>query len=177
MNASDITRAKQNRVLYQAYNRPDILLPPITTINYCPVSTLSTNSGIVSSLVSSSTQNYPYKCNETTISYELANSISNGKYLCQYPYCSTITEWNTGNTVIMGDCNCKISELTWKNTNPTTIFNYSTVTYSTVNVTSTSILTAPSPNICPIVQLNQGTNFANKCNVCNGYVIGNNACC
>jgi hypothetical protein len=174
MNASDIIKAKQNRTLYQAYYRPTIFSSPIvSTINYCPISSISTTNGFVSSVVSCTTTNYLYRCNPPVISYELANAINTGKYECGFPYCSTITEWNTGNQYIMGNCDCKISFLTWKNTNPTTIYNYASTSISTFTVTSTSVLTGPSPVICPAPEFYQGTNYDSRCNTCGGGA----ACC
>jgi hypothetical protein len=178
MNASDIIKAKQNRVLYQAYYRPTIFSTLITsTINYCPVSTINIGGNIVSSVVSCITMQYGSKCEKPIISYELMNDINNGRYQCGFPYCSTITEWNTGQTFPIGDCNCKISFLTWKNTNTTTFNTYSTINYSTVCTFTTTIATGPSPIICPFTEFNQGTNFASRCDSCNTTLYGNNSCC
>ena len=164
MNASDIIKAKQNRTLYQAYYRPGIFSSPIVeTVNYCPISSISTESGFISSVVSCVTTNYLYKCNPPVISYELANAINTGKYECGPPYCSSITEWNTGQQFATGTCDCKISFQTWKNSNPTTIYNYTSTSLSTFTVTSTSILTGPSPSICPNPVFYQGTNYDNSC--------------
>ena len=164
MNASDIIKAKQNKTLYQAYYRPGIFSSPIvSTINYCPISSISTASGFVSSVVSCTTTNYLYKCNQPVISYELANAINTGKYECGPPYCSSITEWNTGQQFATGTCDCKISFQTWKNSNPTTIYNYTSTSLSTFTVTSTSILTGPGPSICPNPVFYQGTNYDNSC--------------
>jgi len=167
MNASDIIKNRQNRVLYQAYTRPTIFSTLITsTINYCPVSTISTGGIFTTSFTSTINTQYGYTCEKPAISYEMLNDINKGKYLCGYPYCSSIYIWNTGQTYPIGDCDCKISLLTWKNTNSTSIYNYSTATYSSVVVTSTNILTGPKPLICPI-NFYQGTNFDNKCaNTC-----------
>ena len=170
MNASDIVKAKQSRVLYQAYYRPTIFPSHTTsTINYCPISTLSTNGTIVSSFNTCTNTQYQYICEKPIISYELANSINEGKYICGSPYCSTISVWNTGQIYPAGVCDCKISFLTWKNRTPTTIHNYSTVNFSTVTDSTTSILTGPMPVICPLAEFYQGTNFDNKC--------GNQGCC
>jgi hypothetical protein len=177
MNASDIIKAKQSRTLYQAYYRPTIFSTFInSTINFCPVSTVSTASGVISSLTSCITMNYSYKCTPPVVSYQLANSINEGRYECGFPYCSTISEWNTGRTFPIGDCDCKISFLTWKDTNPTLLYTYSTSNYSSVVTFSTPILTGPSPVICPLT-LNQGTSYQNRCNNCNTAIFGNNACC
>ena len=176
MNASDIVKAKQNRTLYQAYYRPDILGNgqfTFSTINVCPVSSISSGT---SSYTSSVTTFYTYKCDEPVISYELANSINSGKYICGYPSCSSISIWNTGQTIPAGVCGCKISNLAWKNTNSTLLYSYSTATYSSILTSSTSIMTGPGPVICPLVDFYQGTNFDNKCNTCNNALYSNNQC-
>jgi hypothetical protein len=188
MNASDIVKAKQNRVLYQAYYRPTIF--PGSTINgtnvfitssitYCPISTVS--SGItdefISSFVSCITTNYSYKCEQPNISYNLLNDINQGKYLCGFPYCSSIVEWNTKKSFITGVCDCKISFLTWKNTTVAPVYQFSTATYSSVIITSSLIASGPSPIICPLVNYYQGTNFDNRCSNCTTNNYGNNACC
>ena len=163
MNASDIIKNKQNRVLYQAYTRPTIFSTLITsTINYCPVSTISTGGSGTTSFTSTINMQYGYTCERPAISYEILNDINEGKYLCGPPYCSSISIWNTGQTYPVGDCDCKISLLTWKNTNSTFIYNYSTASYSSATVVSTNILTGPIPFICP-VDYYQGTNFNNNC--------------
>ena len=149
MNASDIIKARQNRVLFQAYYRPIVFPSSITsTINYLPLSTISTGGGIILSATSTINIQYGYKCTTTALSYELLNNINEGKYIMSYPYCSSISDWNTGETFPTGTCDCKISFMTWKNTNITPIYNYQSTSYSTVSTTSTPILTGPSPYIC-----------------------------
>ena len=173
MNASDIVKAKQNRTLYTAYYRPEIFPgKTVSTVTLYPVSTVSTGGAFISSFTSCITTNYLYRCDAPIISYELANDINSGKYICGFPACSTITDPNTGLTRVTGVCDCKISFLTWKNTTPTLIYNYSTISYSTVSTFSTTILTGPGPVICPLVSYYQGTNFDNRCNTCNS----NNNC-
>ena len=166
MNASDIIKSKQNRVLYQAYNRPTIFSTLITsTINYSPISTISTGGTFTTSFASTINTQYGYKCAPTAdLSYELLNDINSGKYICGFPYCSSISVWNTGQTFPIGNCDCKISFLNWKNTNSTIIYNYSSINYSSIGITSTIILTGPSPVICPLI-FHQGTKFDN--NSCN----------
>ena len=169
MNASDIIKDKQSRVLYQAYNRPTIFSTLITsTINIFPISTISTSGvDITSSILSSITTRYGYKCENPTISYELLNDINNGKYLCGFPFCSTISEWNTGEIFPVGNCDCKISFLTWKNTSPSLLYTYSTINYSSICTFSTTIFTGPTPIICSN-NIIQGTNFQNRCNSVSG---------
>ena len=186
MNASDIIKAKQSRTLYQAYYRPTIF-PGSTsngtnvfitsTVNYCPVSTVSTGGVFVSSLVSCVTLNYAYKCEKPNVSYNLLNDINQGKYICGYPYCSTIVQWNNGQAFTAGNCNCKISFLTWKNTTNSFVYQYSSTSYSTYTITSTLVPSGPGPVICPLVNFYQGTSFDNRCSNCNTVLYGNNACC
>lgn len=185
MNASDIIKAKQSRVLYQAYYRPTIF-PGLqgsvstlitSTINYCPISTVSSSGVYISSFVSCVTLNYAYKCEKPNISYELMNDINQGKYLCGFPYCSTIVQWNNQQAFTSGSCNCKISFLTWKNTTTAPVYQYSTATYSSVVITSSIIASGPGPVICPLVDFYQGTSFDNRCSDCNTVLYGNNACC
>jgi hypothetical protein len=186
MNASDIIKAKQSRTLYQAYYRPTIF-PGSTsngrnvfitsTINICPVSTVSTASGFISSFVSCVTLNYAYKCEQPNISYNLLNDINQGKYLCGFPYCSTIVQWNNNQATTAGVCDCKISFLTWKNTTNSFVYQYNSTTYSTYTITSTLVPSGPGPVICPLVNFYQGTSFDNRCSDCNIVLYGNNACC
>ena len=171
MNASDIVKAKQNRTLFQAYYRPTIFPGKTTsTENICPVSSFNTGTP---SYVSSTELQYNYVCNQPSISYELLNDVNSGKYLCGFPYCSTISIWNTGQTIPVGVCNCKISNLSWKNTTSTPVIAYSATSYSTFNSTVTYAITGPSPIICPLVNYYQGTSFDNNCN---SALYGNNAC-
>lgn len=179
MNASDIIKAKQSRTLYQAYYRPTIFSSIInSTINLCPVSTVSTASGFVSSFTSCITTNYLYKCTPPVISYELANSINDGKYECGFPYCSTISIWNTGQQFVTGNCDCDVSFLTWKNTELSNFLAFNSTSISTFDAPqSTNITTGPGPVICPLVSFYQGTNFDNRCSDCNVTLYGNNGCC
>lgn len=170
MNASDIIKARQNKVLFQSLYRPSVLTSTVYS-TLCPVSSISTGSGITTLYTSCINTIYPYTCNSPSISYELLNDVNQGKYLCGYPYCSSISEWNTGLTFPTGVCNAQISEMEWKNTNSTIIYNYSTATYSSINITSTVIMTGPGPVICPLVDFYQGTNFDSRCDTCNS------ACC
>ncbi len=160
MNASDIIKSKQNRTLYQAYYRPTIFPSGTTsTISYYPISTISTGSGYISSITSTVTTQYNYICQTPNISYEIANSINSGKYECGFPYCSTLSIWNTNEIIPVGVCDCNISVLNWTYSNPTTIYNISTATYSSIVVQSTIVQTGQAPVICPLANFYQGTNF------------------
>jgi hypothetical protein len=187
MNASDIIKAKQSRTLYQAYYRPTIF-PGLqgsistlinSTISYCPVSTVSsgTAAGFISTLVSCTTLHYNYRCEKPNVSYELLNNINQGKYLCGFPYCSTIVQWNNSQATTAGACDCKISFLTWKNTTTNFVYQYNSTSYSTYTITSSLVPSGPGPVICPLVDFYQGTSFDNRCSNCNTVLYGNNACC
>ena len=170
MNASDIVAAKQNRTLFQAYYRPTIFTSSIVyNSTFCPISSIGSDptSGTYCSSI-----NYLYTCNPTFISYELANDVNSGKYLCGYPSCSSISVWNTGETIPAGVCNCKISYLTWK-------ANQSMGTQSTFAadgsvISSSQNSYAVKPLICTQPEFNQGTNFASRCEVCSNL---EGACC
>jgi hypothetical protein len=165
MNASDIIKTKQNRTLYQAYYRPTIFPNTTTsTITYYPISTISTGGTYISSFTSTVNTQYQYTCQTPSISYNLTNSINSGKYLCGFPYCSTLSIWNTSQIIPVGLCDCKINVLSWNNTNPTIIYNISTATYSSIIVQSTIVKTGQAPSICPLIDFYQGTNYDNKCN-------------
>ena len=170
MNASDIVKAKQNRTLFQAYYRPTIFpSTTVSTVNICPISSIKDGTP---SYVSSTTLHYNYICNPPSISYQLSNAVNSGKYLCGYPSCSSISIWNTGQTIPTGVCDCKVSFLNWKNTTSTTIYSYSTINYSSIQTLSTIALTGPGPVICPLVDFYQGPNIDNSCN---SVLYGNNA--
>lgn len=170
MNASDIIKMKQNKVLFESYYRPTIF--PGTsntgvntliksTINVQPFSSIASQPPSFTSTVS---QNYLYTCNKPIISYQLANDINNGKYECGFPYCSSISI-APNVTIPIGTCDCKISELTWESNIPTQILSYSTILstnqslstfVSSVMITSTIALTGPQPIICPGIEFYQG---------------------
>ena len=67
MNASDIIKTRQNRVLYQSLYRPNIFPISTTTIVYNPISTISTPEGIISSVASTVTTEYPYKDRKSVV--------------------------------------------------------------------------------------------------------------
>jgi hypothetical protein len=165
MNASDVIKARRNKVLFQAYYRPTIFPNnTVSTTNFCPFSSID---GGATTYTSSVNTIYKYKCEKPFLTYdntyEMINDVNSGKYGCGYPYCSTLSIWQTGETIPVGTCNCKISNLQWKNTNSTVIYNMSTANYSSVITTSTVIMTGPGPVICPLINYYQGTNFDNQC--------------
>lgn len=154
MNASDIVKAKQNKVLYKSLYNPTVFQSTV-------FSTVNTISSIIQpntqrSYTSTINTAYNYVCNPTFISYELANNVNNGQYACGAK---------------------TLSYMQWKNVNNTTIYAYSTIYSSiitpgtiipsTFTIASTNILTGPSPVVQPFIEFYQGTNFASQCNQCN----------
>ena len=138
MNASDIVKNRQNKVLYNAYYQPTVFQSSV-------VSTLSPISSYVVGFIRyRSTVNtvYNYLCQPTFLSYELLNEVKNGKEACT------------------GEC---ATQLTWTNLTSTTQYMYST-NYSTlstplsISVTSTIVQRSTGPVICPLINFYQGTN-------------------
>jgi hypothetical protein len=93
MNASDIVNAKRDGRLYKSYYHPTVFQSTVVT-TLIPISSFSTNTGTyISSFASTVKTAYMYKCNPAIISYELANSINNGTYVCGNKTPSVLT-WN-----------------------------------------------------------------------------------
>ena len=169
MNASDIVKAKQNRTLFQAYYHP--ATTPFTTSTTIYTSTVlsSISEGIYAPVCS--TLIYNNLCMPSFISYQLANDVNQGKYLCNTYTLAQQVGSNTVLTTSTATNLCTLSNLQWKNVNSTLITEYSTTysatsTLSTVFASSTFIQTGPLPVICPLISFYQGTNFASKCSVC-----------
>ena len=170
MNASDIVKAKQNRTLFQAYYHP--VITPSTTTTTIVVSTF------ISSIASQTNQSnvcstviYNNLCMPTFTSYQLANDVNQGKYLCNTYTLAQQVGGNAINTTSTAQTQCKISNLQWQTTLSTVTTAYNKIgliTYSTSSATSlqSPVSTFILPVICPLVDFYQGTNFASKCNVC-----------
>lgn len=172
MNASDIIRAKQSQILNKAYYTPTIFpgvnnnvsTLVVSTVDYIPYSSIS---GQSTSYTSSINTEYLYVCAPTFTSYELANDVNNGMYMesiCTSDLCNE-------------NSNCS-TQLIWKNTNSTLVYNYAYSSNSTtVDVTSTVIMSGPLPTICPLVDFYQGTSFAGNCDICEALGIETGDCC
>jgi hypothetical protein len=174
MNASDIVKAKQNRTLFQAYYHPVATSSTISTTIYTStiVSSIS-DRGIPPQTTVCSTILYNNLCMPTFISYQLANDVNDGRYLCNTYTLAQQVGGNAVNTSLTVTSQCEISDLQWKNVNSTLTKAYAPLfsnsapsTVSSFNSTSYYIQTGPLPVICPIVSFYQGTNFASKCSVC-----------
>ena len=169
MNASDIVKAKQNRILFQAYYHP--VITPLTTSTTIYTSTVlsSISEGIYAPVCS--TLIYDNLCMPSFISYQLANDVNQGKYLCNTYTLSQQVGTDTVLTTSTATNLCTLSNLQWKNVNSTLITEYRAIystnsTLSTISTSSTFIQTGPLPVICPLVSFYQGTNFASKCSAC-----------
>lgn len=138
MNASDIVKNRQNKVLYKAYYQPTVFQSTVVST----LSPISSYTGGYSSYSSTVITAYNYSCQPTVLSYEMLNEVKNGKEACT------------------GTC---ASQLTWTNLTSTTQYMYTT-NYSTlstplsINVTSTSVQGSKGPVICPLINFYQGTN-------------------
>jgi hypothetical protein len=138
MNASDIVKNRQNKVLYNAYYQPTVFQSTVVST----LSPISSYTGGYASYESTVNTVYNYSCQPTFLSYELLNEVKNGKEVCT------------------GTC---ASQLTWTNLTSTTQYMYAT-NYSTlstplqISVTSTSVQGSKGPVICPLINFYQGTN-------------------
>lgn len=138
MNASDIVKNRQNKVLYNAYYQPTVFQSTVVT-TLIPISSYTSGSNSYGSTVNTI---YTYVCQPTRLSYELLNEVKNGKDVCT------------------GTC---ASQVTWTNLTSTTKYMYSTIystlsTPSTIIVTSTIVQGSTGPVICPLINFYQGTN-------------------
>lgn len=157
MNASDIVKLKQNGALYKAYYHPTVFQSTV----YSTLIPYSSIDGGTPSYTSCINTTYTYTCEPTFISYELAKDVAEGSYVCG------------GKTT---------SKMTWKaNTSIPTQTIYAFSTYSTAIQDASTILSVNSYAVRPLISsdpvFNQGTNFANTCDVCNNFGAGLNACC
>jgi hypothetical protein len=155
MNASDIVKARQCGALYKAYYNPTVFQSSVISTFY-PVSSVSTGVGVYTSSFSASCINtvYTYTCEKPVISYQLANDVVCGKYVCGGKVPSVMT-WKATST--MG-------------TSANLAANNSTLSTSVNQY-------AVRPEICPNPIFIQGTNFQSQCDVCNNFGGGVNACC
>lgn len=170
MNASDIVKAKQNRTLFQAYYHP--MITPSTTTTTIVVSTfISLDVELIMQSNVCSTVIYHNLCMPSFISYQLANDVNQGKYLCNTYTLAQQVGGNVINTTSTAQTQCKISNLQWETTLSTLTTAYNTVGEITYSTSSATFLQSPVstfilPVICPLVDFYQGTNFASKCSVC-----------
>jgi hypothetical protein len=144
-NASDIVIDKRDGTLYKAYYTPRVFQSTIVS-TFTPFSSIS--SGTVS-YTSSFETIYTYECKPKFISYQIANEVNNGAYVCG---------------------NKQISELEWNNTTSSLQFYFSTSGVGGIStITSSFVLRGPEPIIYPLVQFYQGVEtVSNCCDSCEG---------
>jgi hypothetical protein len=140
MNASDIVKNRQNKVLYKAYYQPTVFQSTVAITSSLIISyTTNPNPPLYHTDVITA---YNYSCQPTFLSYELLNEVKNGKEACT---------------------NACATQVTWSNLTSTTKYMYSTI-YSTLStpctiiVTSTVVQGNKGPVICPLINFYQGTN-------------------
>ena len=224
MNASDIVKAKQNRTLYKAYYRPIVFQS--TCFNNVYRGSTITEVELDSSgnpQILAEYENYgscitcvnEYVCNPIITSYQFANSLLDGSYLCGKKKRAEL-EWKKTNSTLIylystvmvttilstqinkfcstplissiigstvgvgtGSIGSTIQQVNYITT-PVLVCDWtytSTITGSSIYVTSTTITTAPQPFITPLVNMQQGTSFLNKCNTCNSILTNQGFCC
>ena len=151
MNASDIVKAKQSQTLYRAYSKPIVfqstVFSTITPVSSILQYTIGNTWVSTNSYVSCVNTVNTYSAQPTFLSYDLAQSMKDGAYVC-------------------GDRTR--ATLQWKNTQSTTIYAFSSIyssfttpnisTVSTIQVTSSIVQQAPGPKIVPLIQFYQGVN-------------------
>lgn len=141
MNASDIVKNRQNKVLYNAYYQPTVFQSTVVSTLF-PISSYT---GGYNSYGSTVNTVYTYSAQPTFLRYELLNEVKQGKEECT------------------GTC---VSALTWTNLTPITksfyTTNYSTLsTPLTTTVSTLTVQGSQGPSICPFVTFYQGTNADN----------------
>jgi hypothetical protein len=75
MNASDIVKNRQNKVLYNAYYQPTVFQSTVVST----LSPISSYTGGYASYESTVITAYNYSCQPTFLSYELLNEVKNGR--------------------------------------------------------------------------------------------------
>lgn len=171
MNASDIIKAKQCGALYKAYYHPTIFSSNTSTWStvVSTVYPISSNTTSTPSTISCINTVFNYVCEKPVISYELANNIACGKYVCGGKAPSQMT-WKANPAMGIPFNAVNYATSTSIDGNNSTIINQSTLSTSLNQY-------AVRPLICPDPVYIQGTNFQNKCDVCNNFGAGINACC
>jgi len=172
MNASDIVKAKQNRILYNTYYHPTILQSSITS-TLRPISSVIryTSAGvniISTSYTSCITRCDTYVAKPTFVSYEMVNAIQSGEYGCSALRRPAETHWQKTTPGM------KLIQSTLYSTFSTTGISLP----SSVRYTSTMIAVSPAPVICPLIDYHQGTSFSIKSmDACTNYSHQSGDCC
>jgi hypothetical protein len=159
MNASDIVKAKQNKIMYSAYYKPLISSSTIYT-----TSSIYSTSNSITSYLSCTNTTYNVRCTPAVTSYETLNQIKDGSYQCAGVQQSQLQFTGIPNTAIYGY---------------STIYStFSTNNYSTFIAPSTTLITTTTatiptgPLISPFIRFNQGCAQCNTGNSCHNCVTG-----
>lgn len=172
MNASDVIKAKQNRILYNAYYSPTILESSVTS-TVQPISSIIryTSAGInitSTSYTSCITRCDTYVAKPTFMSYEMATAIQNGAFGCAVAKRPLETEWDKTTSTL------KVIQSTLYSTFSTT----GPLLPSSVRYSSTMTTVGQIPVICPLIDYHQGTSFStNAAGSCVNYPNQSGHCC
>jgi hypothetical protein len=135
-NASDITAAKRDGALYEAYYNPRVLASTIVS-TLIPFSSIGSGT---TTYTSTTETIYTYSCNPTFVSYQTVNEVNSGAYICG---------------------NKQLSEMEWKNNTSSIEYYFSTNGSGDTLITSSLVLRGPEPIICPPTQFYQGVQTIN----------------
>ena len=163
MNASDIIKAKQNKVLYNAYYTPMISSSTIYSTLSVYSTTLNGSLQPVISYTSCTTTAYTTRmgCTPNVTSYETLNQIKGGAYDCGALTVSQMQIGGIPNTAIYA-----------YSTNLSSMTAQSLQAPSSFMVTSTTVTAPPGPLITPFVIYRQGCADCNSRNFCQNCATG-----
>ena len=163
MNASDIIKAKQNKVLYNAYYTPMISSSTIYSTLSVYSTTLNGSLQPVISYTSCTTTAYNTRmgCTPNVTSYETLNQIKGGAYDCGALTVSQMQIGGIPNTAIYAYSTI-ISTMTTQGLNVPSSFM----------VTSTTVTAPPTPLITPFVIYRQGCAVCDSRNFCQNCATG-----
>ena len=163
MNASDIVKAKQKKVLYNAYYTPMISSSTIYSTLSVYSTTLNGSFSSVASYTSCTTTAYTTKmgCAPNVTSYETLNQIKGGAYECGALTVSQMQIGGIPNTAIYAYSTI-ISTMTAQGLNIPSSFM----------VTSTTVTAPPAPLITPFVIYRQGCAVCDSRNFCQNCATG-----
>jgi len=166
MNASDITKSKQNKVLYNAYYKPSVLNTRMYSTFY--TSTINTYSSfgtnnpnnVSTSYISCINTLYKYNCNPEFINYESREQIKQGAVTCGDEPVSCLQFVNTNQPIYA--YNTIYSTLQGTG-------NVGTITVPiSFTITSSIASIATGPIITPLIQFHQGCSLCRNqsCTTC-----------
>lgn len=163
MNASDIIKAKQNKVLYNAYYTPMISSSTIYSTLSVYSTTLNGSLQPVISYTSCTTTAYTTRmgCAPNVTSYETLNQIKGGAYECGALTVSQMQIGGIPNTAIYAYSTI-ISTMTAQGLNVPSSFM----------VTNTTVTAPPAPLITPFVIYRQGCAVCDSRNFCQNCATG-----